>query len=117
MREICTFGSVRGGGGNIPAYSAQAVTEHVELTGPIADDNGVGQQAAGDDGADHGRLGDPPATASPQTEAVQMGLPGRLVGKAPALVAEQAGDHSFGNLVLNQVGESNRNRGASARLG
>ena len=22
MREICTFGSVRGGGGNIPAYSA-----------------------------------------------------------------------------------------------
>jgi hypothetical protein len=45
MREICTFGSVRGGGGNIPAYSAQAVAEHVELTGPIADDDGVLEQA------------------------------------------------------------------------
>src|SRR5215203_4196191 len=45
MREICTFGSVRGGGGNIPAYSAQGVAQHVELTGPVADDDGVREQA------------------------------------------------------------------------
>ena len=49
MREICTFGSVRGGGGNIPAYSAQGVLENVELAGLIGDDHGVGEQAAGDD--------------------------------------------------------------------
>ena len=55
MREICTFGSVRGGGGNIPAYSAQGVAEHIELAGLIADDHGVLEQpvvveAAGDRG-------------------------------------------------------------------
>jgi hypothetical protein len=83
---------------------AQGVLENVELAGLIGDDHGVGQQAAGDDRTDHGGLGDLPATAGTQAEAVQMGLPRRRVGKTPALVAEQAGDHSFGNLVLDQVG-------------
>ena len=58
--------------------------------------------------ADHGGLGDPPATAGAEAEAVQVGLPRRLVGKAPALVAEQAGDHSLGSLVLDQVGQRRR---------
>ena len=103
MREICTFGSVRGGGGNIPAYSAQGVLENVELASLIGDNHRVGQQTPGDDRTDHGGLGDPLATAGTEAEAVQMGLPRRIVGKAPALVAEQAGNHSLGNLVLDQL--------------
>src|SRR4051812_13126719 len=83
---------------------ASSVLENVELAGVIRHDDGVGEQAAGDNRPDHGGLGDPPATAGTQAETVQMGLPGIFVGKAPALVAEQAGDHSLGNLVLDQVG-------------
>ena len=45
MREICTSGSVRGGGGNIPTYSAQCVRSDVELAGIVADDDGLEQQA------------------------------------------------------------------------
>ena len=105
MREICTFGSVRGGGGNIPAYSAQGVLENVELTGIIGDDHGVGQQAAGDDGSDHGRLGDPPTLTGAEAEAVQVGLPGRILGKAPGSGGEQSGDDAFRHAVFNQVGQ------------
>ena len=45
MREICTSGSVRGGDGNIPAYSAQRVLADRELTGIVAQDYGIGQEA------------------------------------------------------------------------
>src|SRR5687768_18446434 len=68
IREICTFGSVRGGGGNIPAYSAQAVAQYVELAGLIGDDHRVGQQ--GDDRTDHGRPGDPPTMTGAEVETV-----------------------------------------------
>src|SRR3954467_12005319 len=76
----------RCGGGNIPAYSAQGVLENVELAGVIRHDDGVGEQ--GDDRPDHGRLGDPPTMTGAEVETVQV--PRRLVGKTPALVAEQA---------------------------
>ena len=69
---------------------AQGVLENVELAGLIGDDHRVGEQAAGDDRADHGRLGDPPALTGAEVEAVQVGLPRRLVGKAPVLVGEQS---------------------------
>src|SRR3954465_15908028 len=39
MREICTSGSVRGGDGNIPAYSAQRMASHQELARIVADDH------------------------------------------------------------------------------
>ena len=45
MREICTSGSVRGGDGNIPTYSAQGMFADGELAGVIADDHRAGQQA------------------------------------------------------------------------
>src|SRR5256885_16378301 len=32
MREICTSGSVRGGGGNVPTYSAFGTTNRGEIT-------------------------------------------------------------------------------------
>src|SRR4051812_33238424 len=104
MREICTFGSVRGGGGNIPAYSAQAVTEHVELAGAIADDNGVLEQTMVVEAAgDHGRLGDPPTMTG--AEAVQVGLPRRIIVKASRSDGEQSGDDAFRHTVFNQIGQ------------
>ena len=60
MREICTFGSVRGGGGNIPAYSAQGVAPDLELAGIVAHDHGVGEQAVGLDAAPQGAFGGQP---------------------------------------------------------
>ncbi len=69
---------------------AQGVLENVERAGVIGDDDGVGEQAAGDDRTDEGRFGDPPAMTGAEAEAVQVGLPGSIVGKALALV-ERAG--------------------------
>src|SRR3954465_5488464 len=51
MREIRTSGSVRGGDGNIPAYSAQGVGAQPELARIVADDHRPGQQAVRLDGA------------------------------------------------------------------
>jgi hypothetical protein len=44
MREICTSGSVRGGGGNVPTYSAQRVLSDVELPGVIAQHHRVAEK-------------------------------------------------------------------------
>ena len=44
MREICSSGSVRGGGGNVPTYSAQGVLADVELAGIVADDDRLMQE-------------------------------------------------------------------------
>src|SRR3954452_24437474 len=57
MREICTSGSVRGGDGNIPAYSAQRMAPHQELTRVVADHHRVGQEAVRLDGAPQRALG------------------------------------------------------------
>ena len=81
----------------------QGVLENVELTGIIGDDHRVGQQAAGDDGADHGRLGDPPTLTG--AKAVQLGLPRRIVGKAPGSGGEQSGDDAVRHAVFDQVGQ------------
>ena len=84
---------------------AQGVLENVELPGIIGDDHGVGKQAAGDDGADQGGLGDPPPMTGAEAEAVQVGLPRRLVGKAPRSGGEQSGDDAVRHAVFNQVGQ------------
>ena len=68
----------------------QGVLENVELAGIIGDDHRVAQQATGDDGTD--RLGDPPTLTSAEAEAVQVGLPRRIVDKAPRPGGEQGGD-------------------------
>ena len=83
----------------------QGVLENVELTGIIGDDHRVAQQAAGDDGTDHGRLGDPPTLTGAEAEAVQVGLPRRIVGKAPGSGGEQSGDDTFRHAVVDQVGQ------------
>ena len=75
---------------------AQGMLEDVELAGLIGDDHRVGEQAARDDRADHGRLRGQPALT--QVQAVQMGLPRGLVGKASVLVEQERCDDSFGSL-------------------
>jgi hypothetical protein len=81
----------------------QGVLENVELTGIIGDDHRVGQQ--GDDGSDHGRLGDPPPMTGAEAEAVQVGLPRRIVDKAPRSGGEQSGDDACRHAVFDQVGQ------------
>ena len=85
---------------------AQGVLENVELAGLIGDDHGVGEQAAGDDRADHGRLGDPPTLTGAEVEAVQVGLPRRLVGKAPEVRRRaERRSHALRHAVFDQVGQ------------
>ena len=43
MREICTSGSVRGGGGNVPTYSAQSMCR---VAGPVEPFVAIGLQQA-----------------------------------------------------------------------
>ena len=45
MREICSSGSVRGGDGNVPTYSAQSMIADPELAGIVGDNDRVAQQA------------------------------------------------------------------------
>src|SRR3954453_16403399 len=59
---------------------AQGMLEDVELAGLVGDNPRVGEQAAPDDRADHGRLRAQPALT--RVQAVQMSLPRGLVGKA-----------------------------------
>ena len=50
---------------------AQGVGEDVELAGVVGDDDGVGQQAARDDRADQGGLGDQPPVTGAEAEAAR----------------------------------------------
>jgi|GEM_PF-2531618 len=45
MREICSSGSVRGGDGNVPTYSAKRVIADPELAGIVRDNDHTAQQA------------------------------------------------------------------------
>jgi hypothetical protein len=40
-----------------------------------------------------------------EAEAVQLGLPRRIIGKAPGSGGEQSGDDAFRHAVFNQVGQ------------
>ena len=44
MREICSSGTVRGGDGDVPTYSAERVLADRELAGVVADDHRVTQK-------------------------------------------------------------------------
>ena len=61
---------------------AQAVAEHVELAGPIADDDGVLEQAVVVEAAgDRGLAGQPHRLGAGDPERDQVVGPGVLVGK------------------------------------
>jgi hypothetical protein len=50
MRETRSSGSVRGGDGNVPTYSAQGVRTDVELAGVVADNDRLVQEPVLGDG-------------------------------------------------------------------
>src|SRR5690349_1430698 len=84
MREICTSGSVRGGDGNIPAYSAQRMAPDQELTRIIANDHRPGQQAVRLDRAPERALGGDAHRVRRDSQRgdaqpLKMGLPGRPI--------------------------------------
>jgi len=56
MREICSSGSVRGGDGNVPTYSAQRMCTNPKLPGIVGDDHRVSNQAMMADGAPYAGL-------------------------------------------------------------
>ena len=60
MREICSSGSVRGGDGNVPTYSAQRVCTNPKLPGIVGDDHRVSNQAMMADGAPYASLSERP---------------------------------------------------------
>ncbi len=57
MREICSSGSVRGGGGNAPTYSAQRMGADAELSGIVGYDHRIADQTVMADGAPDAGLG------------------------------------------------------------
>jgi len=44
MREICSSGSVSGGDGNVPTYSAQRMGTDAKLPGVVGDDHCIADQ-------------------------------------------------------------------------
>ena len=94
MREICTSGSVRGGDGNIPTYSAQRVLADVELPGVVADDDGLVQEAVLGYGAPQRAFGGDADRVRGhrhpgEAEMLEKAQPGRLIGELPLRVRLQ----------------------------
>ncbi len=57
MREICSSGSVRGGDGNVPTYSAQRMGANPKLPGIVGDNHRVANQTMMANGAPYAGLG------------------------------------------------------------
>jgi hypothetical protein len=83
----------------------------IELTGIVADDDGVGQKAVRLDatpqgalGGDHNGIGID--RESRDAELVEMGSPGSLIGEGFARVFCQAGDDRAGEGALAHIGQS-----------
>ena len=76
---------------------AQAVAQHVELAGPIADDDGVLEQAMVIEAAgDRGLAGQPHRLGAGDPECDQVIGPDVLVGKDPVVRLDQAVDQGLG---------------------
>ncbi|HEV2823874.1 MAG TPA: hypothetical protein VG035_01520, partial [Actinomycetota bacterium] len=85
---------------------AQAVAQHVELAGPIADDDGVLEQAVvGEAAGDRGRAGQPYRRGAGDPERDQVVGPGVLVGKDPTVVSRQPLDQECRSVLLMQVNQ------------
>ena len=82
----------------------------IELTGIIADDDGVGQKAMCLDAAPQGALGGDHDgiridRKGRDAEPVEMGGPGRPIGEEPVRVFGQAGNHRAGEGALAHIGQ------------
>ena len=91
-------GTVRGGDGDVPTYSAQRVGAHPELPRAVGHDHGPGQQAMAADGAPERALGGDLHRVGRDRERVdaepgQVRRPRRRVGEQPGRVRVQKRDH------------------------
>ena len=93
MREICTSGSVRGGGGDVPTYSAVDLGQRVDVGGEAGGSGQGGESAGeaeltiGEGGAQHLQEQVAEAVgehADGQEEAGWTGDPARLIGRDAA---------------------------------
>ena len=88
----------------------QAVLADIELTGIVANDHGVAEKAMGFDtapqrgfGSDEHRIGID--LERRDSELVEMGAPGCLIGKASVGMLDQASDHMGGQRAFARVGK------------
>ena len=86
MREICSSGTVRGGVGDVPTYSAERVSTDIELASIIADNHHLAQQPMRLDAAPQRPFGGDTDwirrdLQRTDAEAVEMRLPGGLIGE------------------------------------
>ena len=89
---------------------AQAMLADVELTGVVADDDGIGQKAMRLDAAPQGSLGGHHDgigidLESRNAKPVEMRGPGSLIGEDPVGMFGQAGDHRPGERALAHIGQ------------
>jgi len=106
MREIRSSGTVRGGDGDVPTYSAQGVPANIELAGIIADDDGLRQEAVCLDAAPEGALGGDPHRVLDEgqirldtrgdAKLVQMRLPRLPISEVRIGCLGQPGDQRSG---------------------
>jgi hypothetical protein len=89
---------------------AQRMAADVELTGVVADDDGVGEEAVIKDaapqralGGDAHRIGSDHEPA--EAETIEVGRPGGVVGEASGLAGLEPGDQRPGEVALAHVGE------------
>src|ERR1700692_2310723 len=88
----------------------QAVLADIELTGVVADDHGVGEEAVRLDAAPQRRLGGDHHGVwidleGRDTERFEVGVPGVVTGKAAVGMLDQASDHMGGQRAFAHVGQ------------
>ncbi len=109
MREICSSGSVRGGDGNVPTYSAQRVGADPKLPGIVGDDDGVADQPMMADGTPDAGLGERPERLRVEDVDAMFGemLEKRdLIGKPLRFVGVQPGSKGRVDLPVFQQRKS-----------
>src|SRR5262249_11914446 len=89
---------------------AQAMLADVKLTGVVADNHGVGQEAMRLDAAPQRSLGGHHkgigmALESRNAKPIEMRGPGSLIGEDPVGMFGEAGDHRPGERALAHIGQ------------
>ena len=108
-RALCRGEADQGMDQTLGVDPTARVMADVELTGAVADDHRIREQAVVGDAAPHGAFGGNlhrlrvrPGRADP--EASEMGAPGHLAAKAPGLVVRQLGDVGSRQIVPAHIG-------------
>lgn len=108
MREICSSGSVRGGGDSAPTYSAQRMGADAELSGIVGYDHRIADQTMMADGAPDAGLGkraDYVLVEDVDTIGPQILEKRNLIGKPPRFTCLQMRQKGGIHLTVFQKGE------------